>query len=305
MQTENVSTLKIHKLTQAQYDRELANGNIDETALYLTPDEGVDIASLTVNGTAYDGSEDVTITTDPIITTGGNGAAYTATVDSISSLTAGVSFTMIPHTVSTSTTPTLNVNSLGAKQIRRMLSTSTGTAVAGSTTSWLTATRPIRVTYNGVYWIAGTVRPSATDLYGTLPIASGGTGAASADDARTNLGAMADVPATTSDYGKVLAVNSNGAPQWEQRNMIVTITYSSGTASADKTYTEILQAFNAGIPVVALYDNALMPLNYFNGSTYLMFGGISYNFDDQMWELNGVTITSGNAVYIGYADYVP
>lgn len=39
MQTENVSALKIHKLTQAQYDRELAAGNIDENALYLTPDE--------------------------------------------------------------------------------------------------------------------------------------------------------------------------------------------------------------------------------------------------------------------------
>lgn len=39
MIVENVSTLKIHKLTQEQYDRELADGNIDENALYLTPDE--------------------------------------------------------------------------------------------------------------------------------------------------------------------------------------------------------------------------------------------------------------------------
>lgn len=43
MITENLSTLKIHKLTQAQYDRELAAGNIDENALYLTPDELVDL----------------------------------------------------------------------------------------------------------------------------------------------------------------------------------------------------------------------------------------------------------------------
>lgn len=40
--TENLSTLKIHKLTQEQYDRELAAGRIDENALYLTPDEKVD-----------------------------------------------------------------------------------------------------------------------------------------------------------------------------------------------------------------------------------------------------------------------
>lgn len=39
MITTNVPTLKIHKLTQAQYDRELANGNIDENALYLTPED--------------------------------------------------------------------------------------------------------------------------------------------------------------------------------------------------------------------------------------------------------------------------
>lgn len=38
MITENLSTLKIHKLSQAQYDRESKNGNLDETALYLTPE---------------------------------------------------------------------------------------------------------------------------------------------------------------------------------------------------------------------------------------------------------------------------
>lgn len=43
MKTENLSALKIHKLTQAQYDRELAAGNLDETALYLTPDKEVDL----------------------------------------------------------------------------------------------------------------------------------------------------------------------------------------------------------------------------------------------------------------------
>ena len=42
MITENLSTLKIHKLTKAQYERELAAGRIDESAIYLTPDEEVD-----------------------------------------------------------------------------------------------------------------------------------------------------------------------------------------------------------------------------------------------------------------------
>lgn len=42
MKTENLSTLKIHKLSQAQYKRELEANNIDENALYLTPDEDIE-----------------------------------------------------------------------------------------------------------------------------------------------------------------------------------------------------------------------------------------------------------------------
>ena len=36
---ENLSTLKIHKLTQKQYAKAFAAGNIDEKAMYLTPEE--------------------------------------------------------------------------------------------------------------------------------------------------------------------------------------------------------------------------------------------------------------------------
>lgn len=39
MITENLSTLKIHRLTQEQYDRALEVGNIDPNALYLTPEK--------------------------------------------------------------------------------------------------------------------------------------------------------------------------------------------------------------------------------------------------------------------------
>lgn len=57
MITENLSTLKIHKLTQAQYNRELDAGNIDPNALYLTPDEATNIeidTTLTQSGMAAD-----------------------------------------------------------------------------------------------------------------------------------------------------------------------------------------------------------------------------------------------------------
>jgi hypothetical protein len=39
MQIENLTTLKIHKLTKKQYERELKAGRIDTNAIYLTPDE--------------------------------------------------------------------------------------------------------------------------------------------------------------------------------------------------------------------------------------------------------------------------
>lgn len=102
------------------------------------------------------------------ITTTGSGAAYTANVSGITSLTAGVSFIMIPHTASTSQTATLNVNSLGAKTLRRPLSGSNSATTAPDTTNWLTANKPIRVTYDGTYWVVDMPKPDVTDLYGEV-----------------------------------------------------------------------------------------------------------------------------------------
>ena len=130
------------------------------------------------------------------VTTDGDGAAYTASVDGILALTAGISFVMIPHVASTTASPTLNVNGLGAMRIRRGLSTNTSTTSAGAASDWLSAGKPIRVTYDGTFWIADRPRPSATDLMGTVPITNGGTGGTTAADARKNLGAVSMVTAT-------------------------------------------------------------------------------------------------------------
>lgn len=46
MDTKNLSTLKIHKLTKAQYERELAAGRIDTDALYITPSEEEDLSDV-------------------------------------------------------------------------------------------------------------------------------------------------------------------------------------------------------------------------------------------------------------------
>ena len=107
------------------------------------------------------------------VTTGGDGAAYTATVPGITTLTAGVSFIMIPHVVSTSTSPTLNVNGLGAKNIRRRLTSIATASQNGYTASWLAVGLPFRVVYDGTQWIAeGHDKPAGPDVYGTVPKAT-------------------------------------------------------------------------------------------------------------------------------------
>lgn len=102
------------------------------------------------------------------ITTAGTGSAYTATVDGINSLTAGVGFVMVPHTVSTATNPTLNVNGLGAKYIRRSISGSFSMSVVGDEASWLASGKPVRVIYNGTFWVVDDPKPDVNDLYGTI-----------------------------------------------------------------------------------------------------------------------------------------
>lgn len=138
------------------------------------------------------------------ITTAGTGSAYTATVAGITALTKGVSFVMVPHVVSASTSPTLNVNSLGAKSIKRRLSTLATSVQNGYNAAWLAANQPFRMTYDGSYWIAeGMNQPVAADLYGTVSIAKGGTGATTAADALTALGAFPNQGYFSGDYNNL------------------------------------------------------------------------------------------------------
>lgn len=146
------------------------------------------------------------ITKQENITTSGSGAAYTANVASIMELKNGVSFVMIPHTDSTSTSPTLDVNGLGAKRIRRRLSSSTGSTSVGTTDNWLTANKAVRVVYDGSFWIVDFTKPNATDLFGITPIENGGTNASTAEEARANI----LPPVTSEDEGKNLCVSEDG-----------------------------------------------------------------------------------------------
>lgn len=118
-----------------------------------------------------------------------DGVAYTATIPGVTSLYAGLKITVMLDKTSTSTSPTLNINGLGAKAIRQPLTTNSFASTTANSASWLNKAAPITLIYNGSLWRTDFFRPSATTLYGTTAIANGGTGADNAADALTNLGA--------------------------------------------------------------------------------------------------------------------
>ena len=158
------------------------------------------------------GTGEVVIGGDEIVTTAGDGANYTATVNSIKELTPGVNFIMIPHTNSTSTAPKLNVNGFGAKTIRQPLTTNNTATVPGATDNWLVAKKPVRVMFDGTYWKTVEIaRASATGMYGTVPVASGGTGGTTQETACTNLGAVGYIAQTLTEDQKQQARANIGA----------------------------------------------------------------------------------------------
>ncbi len=175
-----------------------------------------------------------------IVTTAGTGSAYTATVNSIKALTAGVNFIMIPHVVSASTTPTLNVNGLGAKTIRQPLTTNTSATAPGTANTWLVANKPVRVMYDGTYWKTVEIpRPSATGIYGTVPVESGGTGGTTQETACSGLGAVAYIAQTLTDEQKKQARENIGALGVAQvRVSEITLTAANWTERSMNLYSQ-------------------------------------------------------------------
>ena len=123
-----------------------------------------------------------------IATATGDGAAYTATIPNVTALKKGLVITIIPDTTSSATIPTLNVNGLGAKNIKQRLSLNTSLTTGAATSAWMVANKPVPLLFDGTNWVTITGRPAATTLYGVTPISNGGTGASTADEARINLG---------------------------------------------------------------------------------------------------------------------
>ena len=110
-----------------------------------------------------------------------DGIAYTANVEGITELYNGMEITIIPSINNASKNPTLNINGLGAVKIYRPLSFATFVANAPEV-NFIRADTPCRLMYHqnyvngGIWLIAEKQKTSAQDLYGTVPVSSGGTG---------------------------------------------------------------------------------------------------------------------------------
>ena len=120
MITENVSTLKIHKLTQEQYDTALAAGSLDENAIYLTPNSTGSLAdevTIGINdeGSLYvkDGSIDVDKIEDVQALRNEMGLGDTLGVLPIENGGTGIS----SGTLDTSLLPLATTDSIGAVQV--------------------------------------------------------------------------------------------------------------------------------------------------------------------------------------------
>lgn len=140
-----------------------------------------------------------------------DGITYTATVPGITELKVGASFVMIPDLISSTSIPELIVNGLGPIDIGRRSSVASGEIYEGlDSSTWLSADTPVRVTYDGTYWVIDTPVISGSDLVNTVPIERGGTNATSIEDAAKNLKFSSLAYATKlndiSDIGEAISV---------------------------------------------------------------------------------------------------
>lgn len=131
----------------------------------------------------------------------GSTEVYVATDSEITSLVHGMELTIIPSDKNTTLQPRLDLNGLGSKAIRIGHSFNYA-ATNALKANYFQGGRPVKLKYDancelgiqgsGAWILADKQKTSAQDLYGTVPVESGGTGAATVDEAIENLG-LSDV----------------------------------------------------------------------------------------------------------------
>lgn len=177
----------------SQQDLLTNEATLDQMALWRVPVSGT-VISTPVQ--LFDVSKNIKNAGVSVVeATSSDGVAYSATVPGVTELYSGLEITIIPQMESTSETITLDVNGLGAKNVRLPLSSNTTTLVMPAQPNYYTVGRPVKMRYDskwinkGAWVVAERQRTSANDLYGTVPVENGGTGADNAEEARENLGA--------------------------------------------------------------------------------------------------------------------
>ena len=161
-----------------------------------------------------------------------DGVAYTATLEGVDELYAGLVITIVPLAVSTNAAITLNVNNLGAKSVRVRTGNTTATLETPKTASWLSSGQPVRMTYNGALWVADLQKQSMENVTDVLPIENGGTGSSDVAGAlkKFNL----DKVNNTTDAEKHVAFASEAGTARKTANALIVRFKGGDTEGTDK-----------------------------------------------------------------------
>lgn len=155
--------------------------------------------------------------------------------------------------------------------------------------------------------------PSAEDV-GAIPNPTGGT-AGQVLTKTADGSAWEDAPSGLPDggtEGQMLYKSLDGAEWGDKPNIYVSIKYSDGSYSADKTYEEIRQLLLDGFHVFAQYggkiyvlsgcllDSSITPIKFFN-AVYVSYRALKGGF----FGINPDSSISNNSFELDFNDYVP
>lgn len=241
------------------------NADFDQMALWRIPVSGATIGTPEqVFNTRFAGERIATAHSD-------DGASYTADLPGICNLYNGLEVTIIPNIANTSSTVTLDLNGLGAKNVRVPLSFNTA-ALNAPDESYFGSGRAVRLMFDAAYlagkgaWkVVGMQKTSAQDLYGDVPVQSGGIAintTSTDEDIATAKERIYSILGMTEDdiASKIFVVNYDGT-------------------APDKTFNEILEAYNAG-KLCLLWDKSKNTVACIKSvsSTIISFRELTNNF---------------------------
>lgn len=145
----------------------------------LVKPELTDAADITAMNENWDAVDEHLAKGGLINATSTDGINYTATAPWVKELYNGLEITVIPNMSSVQPNINLNLNGLGSKYVRMTLPFSSGNSGALATVNgWFSAGAPMTLRYHEKMntWKSDLQRPSAQNLYGTVPVEGGGTG---------------------------------------------------------------------------------------------------------------------------------